>query len=130
MGFDYSEFEKFCTNMNRAADQFKKFLEDFLTKNALEVLNKTKKRTPVDTGELRRNWEISSVVRKGADLVVYLYNSKEYASYVEEGHATRNREGWVEGYYMATISIEEIERKMPQRFNREFLKFMDSLEVG
>ncbi len=130
MGFDYSEFEKFCTNMNRAADQFKNFLEDFLTKNALEVLNKTKKRTPVDTGELRRNWEISSVIRKGADLVVYLYNSKEYASYVEEGHATRNREGWVEGYYMATISIEEIERKMPQRFNREFLKFMDSLEVG
>lgn len=130
MGFDYSEFEKFCTNMNRAADQFKNFLEDFLTKNALEALNKTKKRTPVDTGELRRNWEISSVVRKGADLVVYLYNSKEYASYVEDGHATRNREGWVEGYYMATISIEEIERKMPQRFNREFLKFMDSLEVG
>ena len=80
--------------MNRAADQFKNFLEDFLTQNALEVLNKTKKRTPVDTGELRRNWEISSVVRKGADLVVYLYNSKEYASYVEEGHATRNREGW------------------------------------
>ncbi|HAT4309276.1 TPA: HK97 gp10 family phage protein [Clostridium perfringens] len=116
--------------MNRAADQFKNFLEDFLTKNALESLNKTKKRTPVDTGELRRNWEISSVVRKGADLVVYLYNSKEYASYVEDGHATRNREGWVEGYYMATISIEEIERKMPQRFNREFLKFMDSLEVG
>ena len=130
MGFDYSEFEKFCTNMNRAADQFKNFLEDFLTKNALEVLNKTKKRTPVDTGELRRNLEISSVIRKGADFVVYLYNSKEYASYVEEGHATRNREGWVEGYYMATISIEEIERKMPQRFNREFLKFMDSLEVG
>ncbi len=130
MGFDYSEFEKFCTNMNRAANQFKDFLEDFLLKNALETLNKTKKRTPVDSGELRRNWEISSVIRKGADLVVYLYNSKEYASYVENGHATRNREGWVEGYYMATISIEEIERKMPQRFNREFLKFMDSLEVG
>lgn len=130
MGFDYSEFEKFCTNMNRAANQFKDFLEDFLLKNALEALNKTKKRTPVDSGELRRNWEISSVARKGADLVVYLYNSKEYASYVENGHATRNREGWVEGYYMATISIEEIERKMPQRFNREFLKFMNSLEVG
>ena len=130
MGFDYSEFEKFCTNMNRAANQFKDFLEDFLLKNALEALNKTKKRTPVDSGELRRNWEISSVVRKGADLVVYLYNSKEYASYVENGHATRNREGWVEGYFMSTISIEEIERKMPQRFNREFLKFMDSLEVG
>ncbi|HHD2752270.1 TPA: HK97 gp10 family phage protein [Clostridium perfringens] len=130
MGFDYSEFEKFCSNMNRAANQFKDFLEDFLLKNALEALNKTKKRTPVDSGELRRNWEISSVIRKGADLVVYLYNSKEYASYVENGHATKNREGWVEGYYMATISIEEIERKMPQRFNREFLKFMDSLEVG
>lgn len=130
MGFDYSEFEKFCANMNRAANQFKDFLEDFLLKNALEALNKTKKRTPVDTEELRRNWEISSVVRKGADLVVYLYNPKEYASHVEYGHATRNREGWVEGYFMSTISIEEIERKMPQRFNREFLKFMDSLEVG
>lgn len=131
MGFDYSEFEKFCTNMNRAANQFKDFLEEFLLKNALEALAKTKKRTPTgETGHLKQKWEISSVVRRGADLVVYLYNPKEYASYVEYGHATRNREGWVEGYFMSTISIEEIERKMPQRFNREFLKFMDSLEVG
>ncbi|XZM32527.1 HK97 gp10 family phage protein [Clostridium perfringens] len=130
MGFDYSEFEKFANNFKKASIEFNKFLFDFLTKNALEVLEKIKKRTPVDSGELRRNWEVTRVIRRGDKLVVYLYNSKQYASYVENGHATRNREGWVEGYYMATISIEEIERKMPKRFNREFLKFMDSLEVG
>lgn len=130
MSTDFSELETYVKNFKKATIEFNKFLFEFLTKNAMEVLAKTKKRTPVDTGELRRNWEITRVIRRGEDLVVYLYNSKDYASYVENGHTTRDREGWVEGYYMATISIEEVERNIPKRFDREFIKFMASLGVN
>lgn len=130
MGADFNELENYVKNFRKMSIEFNKFLFDFLTKNALEALAKTKKRTPVDTGELRRNWEITRVIKRGDELLVYLYNGKDYASYVEEGHATRNREGWVEGYYMATISIEEVERNIPKRFDREFIIFMAELGVN
>lgn len=130
MRADFSELENYVKNFQKVSIEFNKFLFEFLTKNAMEVLAKTKKRTPVDTGELRRNWEITRVIRQGEELVVYLYNSKDYASYVENGHTTRDREGWVEGYYMATISLEEVERNIPKRFDSEFIKFMASLGVS
>lgn len=130
MGADFNELENYVKNFRKMSIEFNKFIFDFLTKNALEALAKTKKRTPVDTGELRRNWEVTRIVKRGDELVVYLYNGKDYASYVEEGHATRNREGWVEGYYMATISIEEVERNIPKRFDREFIRFMAELGVN
>lgn len=129
MGVDFEEFKNFANNFKKMTFKYDKFLFDFLTKIAMDSLAKTKKRTPVDTGELRRNWDITRVMKKGNDLIVYLYNSKDYASYVEMGHTTRNRTGWVEGYYMATISIEEVERKIPKRFEKEFIKFMASCEV-
>lgn len=130
MRADFRELENFTKNIQKASIEFNKFIFGFLTKNAMDALAKTKRRTPVDTGELRRNWEVTRVYRKGDELVVYLYNSKDYASYVENGHTTRDRQGWVEGYYMAKISIEEVERNIPKRFDREFIKFMASLGVS
>ena len=129
MSFDYKEFEKFVDTYKKAAIEFDKFLNKFLIKCALDALGKTKKRTPVDTGGLKRNWFITRVMKKGDELVVWLYNSQDYASFVEYGHTDRSRTNWVEGYFMATTSIEEVQRKIPQRFEREFEKFMLSLEV-
>lgn len=129
MSFDYKEFEKFVDTYKKAAIEFDKFLNKFLIKCALDALGKTKKRTPVDTGGLKRNWFITRVMKKDYELVVWLYNSQDYASFVEYGHTDRSRTNWVEGYFMATISIEEVQRKIPQRFEREFEKFMLSLEV-
>nr|DAL22443.1 MAG TPA_asm: type I neck protein [Caudoviricetes sp.] len=129
MSFDYKEFEKFVDTYKKAAIEFDKFLNKFLIKCALDALGKTKKRTPVETGGLKRNWFITRVMKKDDELVVWLYNSQDYASFVEYGHTDRSRANWVEGYFMATISIEEVQRKIPQRFEREFEKFMLSLEV-
>ncbi|CEP39652.1 phage protein [[Clostridium] sordellii] len=130
MRADLSEFENYVKSFQKASIEFNKFIFDFLTKTALDALAKTKRRTPVDSGELRRNWEVTRVMREGENLVVYLCNNKDYASYVENGHTTRDRAGWVEGYYMATVSIEEVERNIPKRYDREFMKFMASLGVS
>lgn len=130
MRADLSEFENYVKSFQKASIEFNKFIFDFLTKTALDALAKTKRRTPVDSGELRRNWEVTRVMREGENLVVYLCNNKDYASYVENGHTTRDRAGWVEGYYMATVSIEKVERNIPKRYDREFMKFMASLGVS
>jgi hypothetical protein len=130
MSLENNELRSFLKKMQTAERKFNSFISDFLLKCAMEALAKTKKRTPVDTGELRRNWDITSVKRgSGGEITVYLYNSKDYASHVEFGHTTRNREGWVEGYYMASISIEEISNKIPKRFESEFIKFMAELGI-
>lgn len=64
MSFDYKEFEKFVDTYKKAAIEFDKFLNKFLIKCALDALGKTKKRTPVDTGGLKRNWFITRVMKK------------------------------------------------------------------
>lgn len=129
MGLDHKQFKSFTRKFQMMTKQYNSFLNDFLIKCAMECLANTKKRTPVDTGELRRNWFIGSVIKTGNDLTIHLYNAKDYASYLEYGHTTRDREGWVEGYYMATISIEELNRKIPKRLEREFVKFVNSLGI-
>ena len=53
------------------------------------MLRSAKMRSPVKTGELRRNWNITCE-RKGRGYVITLSNPKKYAPYVEYGHRTRN----------------------------------------
>lgn len=131
MSFDYRQLEGFAENFEKISVGFTPFLNRFLTKVALDALARTKRRTPVgETGDLRRSWSLSDVKREGNNLVIYLINDMEYASYVENGHLTRNRENWVDGFFMATISIEDADRLMPSRFDREFKKYLMSLGVG
>lgn len=83
---------------------------------------------------------INSVRKEGSNLVVDIYNPVEYASYVEYGHVTRSRKGkdgkgsartgWVQGQFTCTLAIKDIERKMPQHFNVEFKRWLQTLERG
>ena len=79
----------------RELRQFKEKLENINTDSLLKeiaadlaarLLRKVKKRTPVDTGELRRNWQVSNIRLFERFCVVEIYNSTEYAEYVEFGH--------------------------------------------
>lgn len=140
MAFKYKEFEAMYQNLHKVQKFHEKFVRDFLYEMGLRCLAKTKKRTPVDTGDLRNHWSLSDVWRKGDDLVIYLSNSMEYASHVEYGHRKRNAPlglrpedrnpgNWVEGYFMATLSIAEIEAEMPARYDAALKKFLSGLEV-
>ena len=70
---------------------------------------------------------IESVTRKGNDLLITIYNPVEYASYVEYGHLDRSRTKWIEGRYMVTIAIDEIESQIPARFQKAFEKWIKEL---
>lgn len=122
--FDYKDFEKMCMNYAAAAQNVEAFLIDFLLEEAKWVQGETKDRTPVQTGHLRGRWRITGVSKSGGNLTFELINDADYASYVELGHTTRKRDKWVEGYYMATISLAKLEERMPADFDREFTIFL------
>lgn len=75
----------------------------------VNLLRRTVLKTPVDTGNLRRNWKQSGHdIKNGYESIVF--NQTEYAVYVEFGHRTRNKTGWVDGRYMLSNSVEEVDK--------------------
>ena len=68
-------------------------------------------------GNLRRSWQVGNVVRRGNAFEIEVFNTAEYASYVEYGHrqtqgryvpalGKRLKNGWVKGRFMLTVSEE------------------------
>ena len=129
----------------RELRQFKEKLENINTDSLLKeiaadlaarLLRKVKKRTPVDTGKLRRNWQVSNIRLFERFCVVEIYNSTEYAEYVEFGHrqtpgryvpaiGKRLKKAWVPGKFMLTLSAKELENmkdRIVRRKVEEWLK--------
>ncbi|WP_085829390.1 HK97 gp10 family phage protein [Clostridium massiliodielmoense] len=130
--FDYSGFKDMAKRFNKALDQrvIERWIREFLLEMAFRAERKIKKRTPVDSGHLRRNWQVGNVEKRGNAYLVEIFNNTEYASFVEYGHRTRNHNGWVEGRFMATISMQEIERKLPKFLERKQLELLNQILNG
>ena len=88
-------------------------------------------------GTLRRGWtsgkSSSSFAQElkvhhfGNAHVIEIVNPVEYASYVEFGHRTRNKKGWVEGKFMLTISEQEIQRDAPRVLENKLKKYLGGI---
>ena len=151
-GFDYKEFRDLAEGVKKLEKGTSKFIEDFLTEMALRALRSVKKRTPVDTGDLRAAWYLSGVARRGDTVMINIINPKLYASWVEYGHWQKPgrfipgsflgdkfeyipgypfgmvlSNPWVDGRFMLTISIQEIERQMPKRLEAAWAKYAAGL---
>lgn len=117
--------------------QFDEWLTNFMLEQGQRFISQVKPRTPVDTGDLRAHWKIEGVTRQGDELHVWFVNIMHYATHVEYGHAppymsgiiTEGQPGWVEGFFMMTVSLDIVQRKLPARFEKEFKQFLLSLEV-
>ena len=101
---------------------------------AARLLTMVKKRTPVDTGALRRGWTIGEVKAVEGGYEVEVLNPTEYASYVEFGHRTRlspeGGRGWVKGRFMLRISSDELEAMAPKILERKLKKFLSQAVNG
>lgn len=71
-----------------------------------------------------QRWRVTDVTRNADTLEFELINDADYADYVELGHTTRDRSRWIEGAYMATISMAKLEQRMPADLNKEFALFL------
>ncbi|WP_081390255.1 HK97 gp10 family phage protein [Paenibacillus sp. FSL E2-0202] len=124
--FDFSDVKKLHKSMVQMQKEFPAFMEECIRELAGRLLAKAIARTPVLTGDLRRGWQIGQVVKlPGGGVHVEITNNVEYALYVEFGHVTRLRTGWVNGRFMLTLSEQELEREMPAIIERKFQKSLN-----
>lgn len=131
--FDFGDLKKMADRFKLALDErvIDRFIRDFLLEMAYRTERKVKKRTPVDSGELRRNWTVGKIVKQGQGYVVEIFNNTEYASFVEYGHRTgKDLTEWVEGRFMMTISMKEIERELPLYLERRQTELLEQILNG
>ncbi|MNC47192.1 hypothetical protein D3C75_962420 [compost metagenome] len=131
--FDFSQFEDMAGRFNKALNErvVERWIREFLLEMAYKAVGKIKRRTPVKSRHLRDSWQVGNVVRKGDGYEVEIFNNVEYAPYVEYGHRTgKDLTQWVEGRFMMTISMKEIERQLPKFMERKQIELLDQLMNG
>ncbi len=136
--FEFGDMERLAKTFKTALDQriIERWIREFLLEMAFRAERKIKRRTPVGVGtpspgNLRRNWQVGNVVRKGNAFEVEIYNNTEYASYVEYGHrAGKNSTRWVEGRFMMTISMKLVEKEMPKFIEKKQIELLEQLMNG
>ena len=113
------------TELTNSLRNFKNGLHDaqmlFGIKQANKFLALVKPRTPVDTGALRNFWQARPIERNGG-LYLHIQNDRDYATHVEYGHrvVSHGQEcGYVEGRYMMTRSLVDMELTAEQDYTRE-----------
>lgn len=145
------EFRKNIETLNER--QKEEFLESCCKELAARLLAKVIKRTPSDSGTLRRGWTTSAtgdgqhdtkqamyenmfggtqkvsknsmeIKHVGDKYIIDIINPVEYASYVEYGHRTANHEGWVNGHFMLTISESELNNATDAILQKKLKSFM------
>ena len=97
---------------------FVKELQRLVEKHGGKLWKNTKKKSPVDTGQLRRSWQLE----KG-DLYVKIFSSCEYVKHVEYGHRTRGGKSYVEGVYMLKTSFEKTKKDFENDLEKLFGKY-------
>jgi len=92
-------------------------------------------------GQLRRNWQVGDVIKQGDNYLIEIFNPTEYSSFVEYGHrqevgrfvpaiGKRLKEPWVQGRFMMTISMREIERELPKYLEKRMVDLMRNIMNG
>lgn len=104
--FEIYGLDKFIKDLNKMDDNIKKELQKLIEKYGGLILRGVKQKTPVDTGMLRRSWQLE----KG-DLYVKIFNNVEYGIFIEYGHRTRGGKSYVEGVYMLKTTFEKQTKK-------------------
>ena len=116
--FEIKGIDNFLKKINNIQSNFHGDLQKLVEKHGGILLRNTKMKTPVDTGQLRRSWELE----KG-DLYVRIFSNCEYNIYVEYGHRTRGGKSYVEGVYMLKTSFEKTEKDFTNDLEKLFKKY-------
>lgn len=111
---DFTALQQFRMDLQKLGAEHDAFMRKMARDLAGQLVAAVKKKTPVDTGNLRRNWRIRTVGKRGSMFVSVIFNPVQYASYVEYGHRTRGGKGWWEGKHMLQLSADEIKRTGPE----------------
>ena len=106
----------FIRTLNNASNNFDEEASKRLNNISQRLLRKVKLKTPVGKikgGTLRRSWRS----KKDGQFARIIYNKVHYAPYVEYGHRTRGRKSFVDGKYMLTKSVQEVESELDNQLS-------------
>lgn len=114
------------TRLNLKQTEMPKICSEALNKLGNSLKGRVVRRTPVGKsyknhtgGTLRRSWHLQKI----DDYTISVYNNTKYVGYVEFGHRTRGGKSFVEGRYMLTKSLEDME----DLFGEEFENILEKI---
>ena len=105
--------DNFIRTLSNASNSFDEEASKRLNNISQKLIRKVKLKTPVDSGLLRRSWRS----KKEGDLARIVYNNVKYGPHIEYGHRTRGGKSFVDGRYMLTKSVKEIEDTLTSEFS-------------
>lgn len=125
--FDNAEFEEFARHINAeiSGGQLKNEVKNSVRNVGETYKRNAESRTPVQSGELRRSWQLKGPFFTGSDITVELKNGKNYASFVENGHrqtpgryvpaiGKKLKASWVPGQHFLQKATNETKGQLPQ----------------
>ena len=116
--FKIKGLDKFIISLNEMDDKFNRDLQNLIEKHGGKLLRDVKRKTPVDTGQLRRSWQLEK-----DDLYVRIFNNTSYSIFIEFGHRTRGGKSYIEGVYMLKTSFEKTEKDFNKDLQKLFKKY-------
>ena len=133
---DINDFKKYYHNLNGVQIEYYKFIRSFMYRMAEIFIGIVKPKTPVDTGELRRSWQIGEFRFLENGVEIEILNGKEYASFVENGHrgvyvptlgvTMFTDKKFTEGRFMMRISSDIMRKYLPKAYSLQFSKYLKS----
>ncbi len=133
--FDTRDFDAFVSEFENKiqGEVIATEIESALTQTAGTALNKVKKKTPVDKGTLRRNWQASNAKHFGGVFLIDIYNNTEYAPFIENGHRIKRggkTVGYRTGVFMLRDAIKEVDDNWDKLVGKRFLKAVENILGG
>lgn len=135
---NYSDFKSYRSNFHHLVESFDEFLDTHMASEGSRFIGEVKPLTPVgESGDLRAHWDLDDLEKLANEVRQWFVNSMEYASYVEYGHAKPHKSGlagpgdpdWVNGFFMMTKALNEIDQTMEASFDEAFSRLLKTLGV-
>lgn len=124
--------------VNRLSPEIDHAVLSAMADEGLSWRDDVRENTPVDTGDLRRSWELTGPDKKGLKFEMDLANPLEYAAHIEYGHrqepgrfvpaiGKRLKADFVKGYYMLRDGTNRLEESLRPTVQKEVRKAIESL---
>ena len=105
--------DELIKSLDKSSSNYGKEAKKALNTVGMKLKAKVTLKTPVDTGVLRKSWRYKTISENEG----IVSNNVHYAPHVEYGHRTRGGKSFVDGRYMLTKSVKEIESDMEKEFS-------------
>lgn len=138
---EFSELKELQKELQNLRENIDSIVYPIANELTARLLTKVKRKTPVGRypkgktgGTLKKSWKIGEVRKKGNNFEVEIFNPMDYADYAEHGHRTRERKdgsrGWVEGKFMLTVSVREIQTLAPKLIEKRLAIALEMIMFG